>query len=371
MTRPESSQATGSQSDAKILPECDPESQPDLVSVVIPAYNAEATLDDTIRSVRSQTHRHLEIIVVDDGSTDRTASIVNAHAATDSRVTLISQQNAGVAAARNTGWQSARSALIAFVDADDLWAPSKIERQLEVILRGGVQVGLVYTWWALIDEDNRIRCKVDGRDIAGDVLDQTLLGNFIGHASSPLIRRQALIEAGGFDSRLRDAGIHGCEDMLIYHRIAKRFHFGLVPDHLTGYRVASARMSSDRPRMLRSFMIVADEMKLGHPQSAETVDRGTRKYLLFLLGEALASQNLRQVLRLLSLWVPQHPLDGVIIPFSMFCSRAGFHLLWMGQALLGHYFAKEKVPFPIGELVPSTSRATTENGEFTKNPGSR
>ncbi len=117
---------------------------------MIPAYNAEATIDDTLRSVRSQTYPHLEIIVVDDGSSDRTTSIVNAHAAVDGRISLISQKNAGVAAARNAGWQFARSALTAFVDADDLWAPTKIEKQLDVILSGGLQVGLVYTWWALI-----------------------------------------------------------------------------------------------------------------------------------------------------------------------------------------------------------------------------
>jgi glycosyltransferase involved in cell wall biosynthesis len=368
MIRPHSSQAYGSQSDSKLLPECDSELHSLLVSVVIPAYNAEATIDDTLKSVRTQTHRHLEIIVVDDGSSDRTASIVNAHGAVDGRVTLISQENAGVAAARNAGWQSARSALIAFVDADDLWAPSKIERQLEVILSGGVGVGLVYTWWALVDEHNRIRCKVQGRDIAGDVLGQTLMGNFVGHASSPLIRRQALVEAGGFDSGLRDAGIHGCEDMLLYHRIARRFHFGLVPDHLTGYRVASARMSSDRPRMLRSFKMVASEMKLGHPESAEKVDRGTRRYLVFLIGDALGSWNFRQALRLLSVWVSEHPLDGVIIPFSVLGSRAGFCLRRMGKALLDHDFTKEKTPFPIGELQLSTNTSTVENGGFIKNP---
>jgi glycosyltransferase involved in cell wall biosynthesis len=364
MIRPQSSQANGYQSDANKLHDCDKESRSQLVSVVIPAYNAEATIDDTLRSVRSQTHEHLEIIVVDDGSTDRTTSVVKAHAAIDSRVTLIAQENAGVAAARNAGWQSARSAYIAFVDADDLWAPRKIERQLDLILSGGPQVGLVYTWWALIDEHNRIRCKVKGRDIAGDVLDQTLMGNFVGHASSPLIRREALVEAGGFDSGLRDAGSHGCEDMLIYHRIARRYHFGLVPDHLTGYRVASGRMSSDRPRMFRSFKMVANEMKLGHPEGAEKVDRGTRMYLIFLIGEALASRNFRQVLRLLPLWVPQHPQDVVIMPFSVFCSRAHFHLQWMGMALLGHDLAKDKVPFPVGELIRSTSTSIVEKEEF-------
>jgi glycosyltransferase involved in cell wall biosynthesis len=366
MIPPESSQANGYQGNSKILPASDTGLRSHLVSVVIPAYNAESTLEDTLRSVRSQTHQQLEIIVVDDGSADRTTSIVNAHAAVDGRITLISQKNAGVAAARNTGWQFARSDLIAFVDADDLWAPSKIARQLDAILSGGLQVGLVYTWWALIDEHNRIRCKVRGRDISGDVLEEMLLGNFVGHASSPLIRRQALVEAGGFDSGLRDAGIHGCEDLLIYYRIAKRFQFGLVPDHLTGYRVASDRMSSDRPRMLRSFKMVANEMKVDHPESAEKVDRGTRMYLLFLIGEALGSRNIKQALRLLALWAPEHPLDGVVIPFSLFCSKAGLHLRWMGMALLGHDFALEKSPFPIGELDCSTGTSILENGEFTK-----
>ena len=90
-------------------------------------------------------------------------------------------------------------------------------------------------------------------------------------------------------------------------------------------------------------------------------------YLIFLIGEALGSRNFRQVLHLLALWVPEHPFDGVIIPFSVFCSKAGFHLQWMGKALLGHDFEKEKTPFPIGELDPSTSTSIVENGEFIKN----
>lgn len=368
MIRPESSTTNGPQSDSKASSEREPELHSLLVSVVVPAYNAEGTIDDTLTSVRSQTYQHLEIIVVDDGSADHTASIVNAHAAVDGRVILISQQNAGVAAARNAGWQSARSALIAFVDADDLWAPTKIARQLEVILRGGVRVGLVYTWWALIDEQNRIRRKVQGHNIAGDVLDQMLKGNFVGHASSPLIRRQALIEAGGFDSGLRDAGVGGCEDMLIYYRIARRFHFGLVPDHLTGYRIASAGMSNDRPRMLKSYKMVANEMKSGYPQSAENVDRGTRRYLLLLLGEALRTWNFRQAFSLLSLWVQEHPFDGVILPFSLFRAKAGLHLHWIVKALLSHDFAREKTPFPIGELGLSISKPAVESEECIKNP---
>lgn len=192
------------------------------------------------------------------------------------------------------------------------------------------------------------------------------MGNFVGHASSPLIRRQALIEVGGFDSGLRDAGIHGCEDLLIYHRIARRYQFGLVADHLTGYRIASGRMSSDRPRMLRSREMVAQEMKLGHPESAEKVDRGTRAYLIFLIIEALASWNFRQAFRLLSSWLLEHPLDGVIVPFFVFYSRSGFPRRWMDKDLLGHTFAKQRAPFPIGEVGLSSThrelRVTEDDG---------
>ena len=110
-------------------------SQTPLVGVVVPAYNAAATLDETLRSVRAQTHRALEIIVVDDGSLDDTAAIARRHAAEDERVRVLCQANAGVAAARNAGWQSSRADLIAFIDADDLWAPTKIERQLQALAR--------------------------------------------------------------------------------------------------------------------------------------------------------------------------------------------------------------------------------------------
>ena len=113
-----------------------------------------------------------EILVVDDGSRDRTPEIAAAHAAADPRVRLVRQANAGVAAARNRGIAEARAALVAPMDADDLWAPTKIERQLAALRRGGPGVGLVYTWSALIDDDGWViglrRCDT----AEGDVLAQ-------------------------------------------------------------------------------------------------------------------------------------------------------------------------------------------------------
>src|SRR5689334_7548849 len=116
-----------------------------MVSAVVPAYNAEATLRETLESVRSQTHERLEIIVVDDGSTDGTVAIVEAQQQIDPRIRLIRQKNAGVATARNAGAAAAKGAYLAPVDADDLWHPTKIERQLAAFAHAGPEVGLVYT----------------------------------------------------------------------------------------------------------------------------------------------------------------------------------------------------------------------------------
>ena len=319
-----------------------------LVSVVIPAFNAEMTIDDTLNSVRSQTHRYLEIIVVDDGSTDQTGSIIRSHIATDSRVRLISQANGGVAAARNAGWLSARSDLIAFVDADDLWAPSKISRQLAVMLAGGEEMGLVYTWFAGVDERNRIRFLARKHSIAGDVLLHAFRGNFVGHGSSPLIRRTALVAAGGFETELRNAGAHGCEDWLLYFRIAARFRFGLVPEYLTGYRViSSSKMSSDRLQMFRSARMVAAEMKRHYPQHIHEVDSGLRAYMEFLAAQSFRSRDFDQLWKLLRFWIRDHPGDFLGVPVSL-TYHGVVALLRLEIGIVRHMLRNRAPLFPVG-----------------------
>jgi glycosyltransferase involved in cell wall biosynthesis len=171
-------------------------SEYDLVTVVIPAFNAVRTIDETLRSVRSQTHRHLEILIVDDGSTDATPQIVERHVAKDRRVRLIRQPNAGVAAARNKGIIEAAGDLVAPIDADDLWRPDKIEKQLAALRQGGAAVALVYTWSANVDENNRIIDAPPGPGYAGIVDREISLNNFIGNGSAVLMRKAATLEAG-------------------------------------------------------------------------------------------------------------------------------------------------------------------------------
>jgi glycosyltransferase involved in cell wall biosynthesis/SAM-dependent methyltransferase len=263
-----------------------------LVSVIIPAYNAARTLDETLRSARHQTHRNLEILVVNDGSKDATAQIVLQHAAVDSRVRLITQPNSGVAAARNRGIAEAKSELIAPLDADDLWAPTKIEKQLQAMTRGGPRVGLVYTWFAVIDDQGTVLDLNHRPPNAGNVLWRMCRGNLVGNGSSPLMRKSAILEAGGFEPGLRAARAQGCEDLLLYFRISERHEFAVVPEHLTGYRRHAETMSEDSLQMLRSYHLVAKEMCRKHPEYGADIRLGEADLAAWLIRKALRNFRL-------------------------------------------------------------------------------
>lgn len=258
------------------------------VSVIVPAYNAAATIDRTLDSVRAQSWRDLEVIVVDDGSSDATAERVRRHAEQDARVRLIVQANAGVAAARNAGIAAARGDLIAPVDADDLWRADKIARQVEALDAGGPDVGLVYCWYVVIDPADRILAWGDRRHDEGDVLRRMFLGNLVGNGSSPLMRRAAVEAAGGYDPGLRSQAAQGCEDLQLYLKIAERWRFAVVHDYLLGYRWTPSNMSSDGGQMLRSFDLVMDPFRARYPEYADDFARGRAYFLGWMFEQALA-----------------------------------------------------------------------------------
>src|SRR5215204_696893 len=109
-----------------------------LVSVIMPAYNAGRYIAESVRSVQAQTFGGWELVVVDDGSADDTGEVVRRFAAADARVRYVRRPNGGQAAARNTGLAEARAPFVAFLDADDLWLPEKLEAQLAVMGETGV-----------------------------------------------------------------------------------------------------------------------------------------------------------------------------------------------------------------------------------------
>ncbi len=227
-----------------------------LVSVIIPAYNASVFLPATLRSVLAQDYPNFEVWVVDDGSTDGTAAIVERFAREDDRVNLLRQQNAGVAAARNLGIRSARGEFVAPLDADDLWEVRALSLWVDRFLRSSERVGVVYGWSVDVDEDDRLTGGFHGARIRGRVLGTLLVHNFLGNASATMIRRSALLAIGGYDVTLRDRRAQGCEDWDLYLKLAEGWEFEVVAEFLVRYRKPIASMSQDDQQMARSHDLV-------------------------------------------------------------------------------------------------------------------
>lgn len=236
-------------------------------------------------SALQQTYRHIELIVVDDGSVDRTRAVIEARAAIDARVRIVHQPNRGVAAARNRALAMARGELVAPLDADDLWDPAKLERQVRRLADAGRDTGLVYCWWAWIDADGAVLDRSPAWKIEGDAADALLQVNFTGNASVPMYRRHDLERAGGYDERMRASGAGGCEDWDAALKVAEHARVAVVPSVLVGYRRSSASMSARTDVMWRGHALVlegARKRRAGVPPAV--VRRSRAQFALHLAG---------------------------------------------------------------------------------------
>ena len=240
---------------------------PSLVSVIIPAYNAERFLLMTLASAQAQTYENLEIIVIDDGSTDATAAVAKAAAQIDRRVRVVRQENAGVAAARNRGLAEARGDYIAPLDADDVWHPQNVALQIAALKAAGPEAAVSYAWYVSIDEHGRFRQLGPRNQFRSkiQVLSAQIEGNFIGNASSTVIRRDAVEAVGGYDPTLRE----GCEDWAFYIALAEHWDFAFVPQYLVAYRRHATSMSQDGARMARSRTLVLANLRRRRPDLPE------------------------------------------------------------------------------------------------------
>jgi glycosyltransferase involved in cell wall biosynthesis len=287
----------------------------DLVSVIIPAFNAGATLDETLRSARGQTHRNLEIIVVDDGSVDATAAIAETHAQADGRVRIIRQQNKGVSAARNLAIAASHGAFFAPLDADDLWRADKIEIQLRAMRESGA--AFVYCWPAIIDQSSRI-VWLDSRSKAeGDVLRAIAARNIVANGSAPLMTRRSLEEAGGYDETLR-----GCEDYKLYFRIAERHTFALVREFLVAYRVRPDSISSNFDVMLAEHARCEAEFMIDHPECARLLRRNRTRLMRFMALRSGRWGDWKTARRLVRQMVQEDPVGTLVNAFDVLVRKA-------------------------------------------------
>lgn len=232
-----------------------------VVSVIIPAYNASRWIGETVCSVQSQTLREIEIIVVDDGSVDGTTGIVEGLALDDPRIRLVCRENGGVGAARNTGIQYACGEFVAPLDADDLWDPDKLEKQVCRMRQCGGRTAMIYCWSRQIDEKGNSSYCYPPITIEGDFLSAIILRNFLGNASVPLFRTEALASTGLYLTKEEQNGVQGCEDLDLSIRISERWEVGLVPEVLVSYRQVGSCMSAMTADMSASFRLVMERTR--------------------------------------------------------------------------------------------------------------
>jgi len=226
-----------------------------LVSVIIPVYNGEKFLEEAIRSVIDQDYSSWELLIVDDGSTDTTASIAGKFAA-DIRVKYYFQDNAGVSSARNNGVRNATGDFFAFMDADDVWLGSNLLEKVNYLVNNP-NVGLVHSHTEIINESS-VRTGIVKEGKEGWLLDELLLwqNTSINAPSSILIRKEVMTAVGVFDEELSTAA-----DQDFYFRIAQKYAIGNIQKVLVLYRTHPNNMSSVISRMETDHLGVYSKAK--------------------------------------------------------------------------------------------------------------
>lgn len=281
-------------------------------SVVVPAWNARATLSETLASLTAQSFRDAEIIVVDDGSTDDTAAIAERFG-TDPRVRLIRQGNRGLAGARNSGIAAARGEYIGLCDADDLWEPDKLAQHVHH-LDTAPQVGISYSGSRLIDASGRRTRHAQRPRLRRITLPHVFKRNPVGNGSAAVLRRAAL-EAVAYrpaDETARDwyfdENFRQSEDIEFWLRLALTtdWDFEGIPGLLTAYRIGAGGLSTDTGRQYAAWCRMVDKLRPLNPPFFARHEAAARAYQLrylarraisdmeparatALLGQALAS----------------------------------------------------------------------------------
>jgi glycosyltransferase involved in cell wall biosynthesis len=279
--------------------------------------------------VLNQSFDDIEVLIVDDGSSDRSIPICRKFV--DSRIRYIHQKNRGLAAARNSGVLHARGKYISFIDADDLWAPEKLERHL-VHLESAPDIGVSYSFSALVDGNGD---RVQGYQILGKnptPLKSLVTRNPVGNGSNAVIRLSVFrgggdrTSSGGSCQILFDEELRQAEDFELWVRIAAttRWTFGCIPWALTFYRINSEGLSSDTMRQKHYHLMALDKIKAYAPDAFARYRIRSVAYMYWYLARIHVSRKR-----------PEEAYHAIVnalrhSPSSVF----GYGLLIMGAALL-------------------------------------
>lgn len=216
------------------------------VSVVIATRDYGHYLADALRSVQRQTFTSWDLLVIDDGSRDHTADTVRPFL-TDRRIRYIRSDTLGQSRAKNLGLRLSRSPLISYLDGDDVWLPTKLERQVR-LLQTEKHLGVVFCRRFLIDPDGLIRPSVHEECPRGMIFDEMLQNNFACF-SSVMVRREVLEHVGAFDNQLELA-----IDYDLWLRVARSYAFDYIDEALVKYRMGHANLSSRLSERITSVL---------------------------------------------------------------------------------------------------------------------
>lgn len=276
----------------------------DLVSAIITTYKrAPQIVERAVRSVVEQTYQNLEIIVVDDSPPeypyrDDIRKITEKYRDKREIRYLRHEQNKGACAARNTGIKDAKGLFVCFLDDDDEYAASKVEKQVR-LLSGSDYAGLIYCNCLIVDDDTGEQMYQKKKFHRGNVHYQVLIRNFIGTTSFPLIRKECLIDAGGFDEELP-----ACQDYDMWIRLCERYPVDFIDEPLVIYH----NHSGDQITKNAGKRIIALN-RIIHKNKA-VLEKDKKLWCIFrlkLMDEYLRENDLNMVTKILSECFHKYP----------------------------------------------------------------
>ena len=313
------------------------------VSVIIPVYQVEKYISAAVESVLKQTYKNFELLVIDDGSPDRSVEICRQF--TDPRVRIISQQNRGLAGARNTGIRQAQGEYLAFLDGDDIWLPKKLEKHVEH-LESSPAVGVSFSRSALINEVGASLGTYLMPQLKGITPSRLILDNPVGNGSAPVIRRE-VFEAIEFQDHLYDAvedfyfdeHFRQAEDIECWLRIAIQtsWQFEGIPEALTLYRTNSNGLSANLLQQLISLEKVIEKTRSYAPELIARWEGPAKAYQLrYLARSAVRMQSGSMAVKLMHQALAAHWRILLEEPRRTFLTLAAAHLLWFLPQSLYH-----------------------------------
>ncbi|RAW45634.1 glycosyltransferase family 2 protein [Halorubrum sp. 48-1-W] len=275
------------------------------VSVVLPTYGRPAYFEDAVKSVVTQTYPAVELVVVDDCSPEPVAPLLDGIDTDGVDVTLVRhEENRGAAAARNTGIDAVRGRYVAFIDDDDVWLETKLERQLAAMNSSGPNVGAVYTGQRYVDDGRTTNVRTP--TTSGDVTEAMLRGASLNPFSCMLVEKSVVDTAGGVDVRFPS-----WQDREWYFRLSLHTEFAAVPEPLVVRRMGHEQISGDyeTKRDVSYPLLLNKHLDLAREYGCEGAFRAT--LLRSLAGTALDSGRYRDAVRHALAAVRHRPTYGL------------------------------------------------------------